>query len=64
MRDDFEVSIPDIDRLVDIAARTRDILGARLTGGGFGGAVVMLVRSGRASVAAGRAPISSRRRRA
>ena len=43
MRDDFEVSLPDIDRLVAIAASDPDVLGARLTGGGFGGAVVLLV---------------------
>jgi galactokinase len=44
MRDDFEVSIPEIDRLVEIAASTAGVLGARLTGGGFGGSIVALVR--------------------
>jgi galactokinase len=33
---------PDIDRLVAIASRQPDVFGARLTGGGFGGAVVIL----------------------
>jgi galactokinase len=42
MRDDFAVSLPDIDRLVALADGQPPILGARLTGGGFGGAVVML----------------------
>jgi len=42
MRDDFEVSLPEIDRLVELARRDPDVFGARLTGGGFGGAVVML----------------------
>ena len=42
MRDDFEVSLPEIDRLVDISARHPRTYGARLTGGGFGGAIVML----------------------
>jgi galactokinase len=46
MRDDFEVSIPEIDEMVEIATSNSDILGARLTGGGFGGAVVMLCRRG------------------
>ena len=41
MRDDFEVSLPDIDRLVDISASHRHAYGARLTGGGFGGAIVV-----------------------
>ena len=42
MRDDFEVSLPEIDRLVELAQHDPDVFGARLTGGGFGGAVVML----------------------
>jgi galactokinase len=42
MRDDFEVSIPEIDLLVSIAARHSGIYGARLTGGGFGGSIVAL----------------------
>jgi galactokinase len=46
MRDDFNVSVPEIDTLVEIAAQDVDILGARLTGGGFGGAVVMLCERG------------------
>ena len=54
MRDDFEVSVPDVDLLVEIAAADPDIVGARLTGGGFGGAVVMLVVRGQATSAADR----------
>jgi galactokinase len=46
MRDDFEVSLPDIDRLVDIAASHSQTYGARLTGGGFGGAIVVLCHRG------------------
>jgi galactokinase len=48
MRDDFKVSVPEIDRLVEIAAEHPDVHGARLTGGGFGGAIVMLCREGAA----------------
>ncbi len=48
MRDDYEVSVPLIDRIVELAEQDEDIFGARLTGGGFGGAVVMLARAGRA----------------
>ncbi len=40
-RDDYAVSIPAIDRLVE-AALSNGAMGARLTGGGFGGAIVAL----------------------
>jgi galactokinase len=46
MRDDFEVSIPPVDALVDTACRERNVFGARLTGGGFGGCIVALARRG------------------
>ncbi len=52
MRDDFEVSLPEIDRLVDLCHAEAGVLGARLTGGGFGGCVVLLVEEGRARDAA------------
>jgi len=42
MRDDFDVSRPEIDALVARAAATSGVYGARLTGGGFGGAIVAL----------------------
>jgi galactokinase len=43
MRDDYEVSVPEIDRLVEIARAQPGCYGARLTGGGFGGSTVNLV---------------------
>jgi galactokinase len=43
MRDDFDVSVPGIDALVDAARRVQGVYGARLTGGGFGGSIVALV---------------------
>ena len=46
MRDDFVVSVPEVDRLVECAAHDARVFGARLTGGGFGGAVVCLVQRG------------------
>jgi galactokinase len=52
MRDDYEVSIPEIDLLVDLASAEPSIYGARLTGGGFGGSVVMLAQAGRGADAA------------
>lgn len=44
LRDDFEVSCPEVDELVEVVARHSGVLGARMTGGGFGGCVVALVR--------------------
>jgi galactokinase len=52
LRDDFEVSLPAIDRLVAAARRQPDAYGARLTGGGFGGAIVVLTRAGRGGTVA------------
>jgi galactokinase len=46
MRDDFEVSTPEVDLLVEIAQRDASVFGARMTGGGFGGAVVVLTSAG------------------
>jgi galactokinase len=54
MRDDYEISIPEIDALVEIAREDPEIIGARLTGGGFGGSVVMLAKRGEAAKAAAR----------
>ncbi len=46
MRDDYEVSVPEIDLLVDLARQDARVYGARLTGGGFGGSIVALAREG------------------
>jgi galactokinase len=46
MRDDYQVSVPEIDLIVDLARTDSDVYGCRLTGGGFGGSVVMLARAG------------------
>jgi galactokinase len=53
-RDDYEVSVPAVDLLVALASEEPAIYGARLTGGGFGGAVVMLARAGNGRAAAER----------
>lgn len=43
---DFEVSTPELDSLVEDLVSDRRILGARLTGAGFGGCAVALCRAG------------------
>ncbi len=45
LRDDYDVSSDPLNALVDIARDTAGVLGARLTGAGFGGCTVNLVRS-------------------
>lgn len=47
LRDDFEVSCPELDCLVEAAydfGPERGLIGSRMTGGGFGGSTVSLVR--------------------
>ena len=44
LRDDYEVSCAELDRLVDAALALDGVYGARMTGGGFGGCTVNLVR--------------------
>ena len=48
MRDDYEVSCAELDFLVDTAAGLDGMVGSRMTGGGFGGCTVNLVRDGTA----------------
>jgi galactokinase len=44
MRDDFEISIAELDLAVEVARRN-GALGSRMTGGGFGGAAIALIAS-------------------
>lgn len=44
LRDDYEVSCRELDVMVDIAMQHKGVAGARMTGGGFGGCTVNLVR--------------------
>lgn len=46
LRDDFEVSTPELDALVTRLTATDGVIGARLTGAGFGGCAVALVTHG------------------
>jgi galactokinase len=54
MRDDFEASLPAIDRLVDLAEADSAVYGARMTGGGFGGSIVAIAVRGEGAAAAER----------
>jgi galactokinase len=44
LRDDYEVSCRELDALVEIASSVSGVFGARMTGGGFGGCTVNLLR--------------------
>ncbi|MGH8185451.1 MAG: galactokinase, partial [Steroidobacteraceae bacterium] len=44
LRDDYDVSCAELDAMVEIASGAPGLLGTRMTGGGFGGCTVSLVR--------------------
>jgi len=44
LRRDYEVSCPELDAVVDICAEEEEVFGARMTGAGFGGCAICLVR--------------------
>lgn len=45
MRDDYEITCSEVDVLVDIALKQTGVYGSRMTGGGFGGCTVSLVKA-------------------
>ena len=45
LRDDYEVSCQEIDILVDLAWKILGVVGSRITGGGFGGCTVSIVKN-------------------
>jgi galactokinase len=45
LRDDYQVSCRELDLLVDLASSSPGVYGARMTGGGFGGCTVNLLRA-------------------
>jgi galactokinase len=61
-RDDFEVSVREIDLLVELAHSEPGVFGARLTGGGFGGSIVALVDAGGSTGIAERVAVVYRER--
>jgi galactokinase len=52
LRDDFEVSCPELDHLVKTARGLEGVIGARMTGGGFGGSTVTLCQADKAQAIA------------
>lgn len=52
LRDDFAVSLPELDHLCTVANALPGVLGSRLTGAGFGGCTLHLVEVGHAAAAA------------
>lgn len=50
MRDDFEVSVPEIDLLIELCRKEANVYGARMTGGGFGGAIVIACKKNASAV--------------
>jgi galactokinase len=48
LRDDYEVTTPELDYIVAAAQSERDVVGARMTGGGFGGSVLIVTTNGAA----------------
>ena len=51
LKEDYEVSCPELDCMVEIAESTEGVVGARMTGAGFGGCTVNIVRRDKAVLA-------------
>jgi galactokinase len=45
LRDDYEVSCKELDAMVELAAQVEGVYGSRMTGGGFGGCTINLVKA-------------------
>ena len=43
MRDDFEITCPEVDMLAGLAQNVKGVYGSRMTGGGFGGCTISLI---------------------
>jgi len=54
LKDDYEVSCPELDLMVELAGQVDGVYGARMTGGGFGGSTVNLMEKPRSSMSSGR----------
>jgi len=47
LRDNYSVTVPELDTLASLAWEFEGVIGSRMTGGGFGGCTVSIVESGR-----------------
>jgi galactokinase len=45
MRDDFEITCPEVDMLAGLAQSVKGVYGSRMTGGGFGGCTISLIEA-------------------
>ena len=45
LRNDYEVSCPELDLMVDLATKQQGVYGVRMTGGGFGGCTINMVQT-------------------
>jgi galactokinase len=45
MRDDFEITCPEVDMLAGLAQNVKGVYGSRMTGGGFGGCTISLIEA-------------------
>ena len=61
LRDDFEVTVPQLDAMVEAARAVPGVLGSRMTGAGFGGCTVSLVRTEAVEAFLGEVPQRYRR---
>ncbi len=57
LRDDYEVSCEELDRVVEVCEQTEGVVGARMTGGGFGGCAVAIVQANAVDALRGRLAI-------
>ena len=61
LQHDYEVSCAELDFLVDTALTIEGVYGSRMTGGGFGGCTVTMLRSARSSDSARKSRAPTRR---
>ena len=45
LRDDYQVTVPELDTLASLAWKSESVVGSRMTGGGFGGCTVSIVEN-------------------
>ena len=45
MRTEYEITVPELDMLVELAREEPGVLGARMVGGGFGGCTLNLIKT-------------------